>query len=120
MLSPAQQNISIVRGDDRDFLISFFDTESDAPIPLVDIADVWFTMRESWAGNDIDDAEAIFQVSLLGGGITTEGAYSVRLALPHTQTVLWTFNEYVHDVQISTVTGKLTTTQRGLVRVLGD
>lgn len=120
MPSPPLERFSVVRGDDRERIISFFDSETNAPVPLADIANVWFTMREGWAAAEEDDAAAIFQASLLGGGILPEGASSVRLTLPHAATAAWMADEYVYDVQVSTVAGLLTTTQRGFVRIEPD
>lgn len=111
MTTPNQQAITVVRGDDTTLTITF-----DQAVAEFD--DVWFTVRESWATSEEDDAGAVFSAEL-GGGITSTGTYTAEIALPNANTVTWLNDDYVYDVQVKS-SDKLYTTQRGTLRVIGD
>src|ERR1041384_2223342 len=120
MTAAFPQTVFVQRGDDDDKIIQFFVTDSGEPLPLSEIADIWFTVREGPASDEIDDSTAVFSASLLGGGISQIDDTSVLLELPHDLTVTWLENSYVHDVQIRLKNGKVVTTQFGPVRMSPD
>jgi hypothetical protein len=115
MATPTEQNIVVVRGDDDDKIISF------PGVDVADFEDAWFTVREKWrAEGDTSDSAVVFQAQLSVGGLSP-GASSdqLRLPLPSARTTTWWRDQYAYDVQVL-ASGKITTTQRGLIRMTAD
>jgi hypothetical protein len=62
----------------------------------------------------------VFQAKMSTGGMQAGStSKQLRLPLPSAQTTTWWFSQYVYDVQVS-AGGKITTTQRGILRVEPD
>lgn len=117
------QNIEITRGDDEDFLISFFqDDFEETPIPVSGFADVRFAIRTTWATTQTNDTDALY-VASLASGLSVYGESTLLLEIPDAVTQALAVDvsaPFVYDVQVLTSGGKRNTTQRGYIQIAPD
>lgn len=113
MTAPLIQPLNITRGDDWGGTFTFDQA-------VAGFAEISFTIRTAWATAQMDNTDAVFSATLTDGDIAVSGTYSATIDISHTDTITWTAEEYVYDVQIETVGGKLYTTQRGNLRMCPD
>lgn len=108
MTAPNQVNIALTRGDDYAADVTFDQAVSS-------FAEMRFTVREGWALSEADNTEATLSVLL-----TATGTNEALLELTSAQTQALEHDEYVYDIQVTTVGGKKYTTQRGPLRLEPD
>lgn len=113
MTQPTVENFSIVRGDDWSTVLRF----SQA---LSGFDEIEFTIRDTWASSETDNTGAVFAGSLTGGEIVADGTYDVTVSIPNATTLGMTGDEYRYDIQVTTVSDKIYTTQRGCIRMIPD
>ncbi len=113
MTAPLIQPINITRGDDWGGTFTFDQAISG-------FSEIWFTVRAAYATTETNNTDAIFSATLTDGDIAVSGAYAATIDVGHDVTLTWTSPEYVYDVQIETLGGKLYTTQRGNLRMCPD
>ncbi len=97
----------------------------DLPFTLTNIVAsqvtaAWFTVRErAPAATVLDDADAVQQVTLAGGGVTFPSATSGRVHIP-TFGALFTLSHYVYDLQVAGVDGEPLTLVGGQLTLTPD
>ena len=112
----------IRRGDDWDGVLTFRDHPE---LNLATVQQIWLTFRWKPAkpGVDVDDSNAIVQITMTGGGITVVDIPN-RIAnarLTPAQTRLFTKkDDAYYDVQVLTAEGKKKTTEDGTIPILGE
>lgn len=108
----ALQNLWVDRGDDVDFVISFFeDNFEESPIDVSNFVSARFSIREKWN-------EVPFFVASVGTGIDWLDGNAAALSLAKTLTsTLSTQKAYPYDVEVVTFAGKTHTTQRGYITI---
>lgn len=109
MSQPRIETIELTRGDDYAADIAFDQ-------PVAGFASMRFTIREEWARAETDNSGAVLTLEL-----TPTGTNTAALEISSAQSLALQFEQYVHDIQVVTVTGgKKYTTQRGPVIVGPD
>jgi len=112
MTLPNTENLTLVRGDDYSQAFEFTQTVSS-------FTQIYFTARVAYATYETDNSAAAFS-AMLGSGISAIGSNTVQLDITHAQSLTLTAASYYYDIQVLTTTGKIYTTQRGMLRVLSD
>ncbi len=113
MTLPTAENFSLVRGDDWSTAFRFDQAISG-------FSEIAFTIRETWAATETDNSSATFAATLTGGEITADGSYTINLSIPRSVTATMTSDQYRYDMQVTTVTDKVFTTQRGVIYMIPD
>ncbi len=114
MTQPVRQNLFAERGDTTAWTITFTQ-------PLSAFVEIWFTVRDGYAEEQADDADAVSQLKLSNGGITPTGADTASAEFSSAQTSAWSAEmQLTYDVQVRTTTGKIYTTQIGFIQLGPD
>lgn len=108
MSQPTIVNLQVTRGDD-------FGAEVTFDQAVAGFSEIRFTVRETWAASETDNAEAVYTATL-----TPSGTYTASFEIPNATTVTWLLDEYVYDVAVLTTGSKKYTTQRGTLRMTPD
>lgn len=113
MTEPKQQTLRAKRGDTKIWTITFDQAVSG-------YVEIWFTIRDGWATTEVDDADAISQKTLSGGGIATTGTYTADVEFSDVDALAWQKASYQYDIQIRTAQGRIFTTQYGSLMITPD
>ncbi len=115
---PNVQNLELYRDDDAEFLIHFYEPDTDAPLDAASVQEIRFVLRAARATTQTDDTDATF-VAVRGDGIEAHESGAAKLTIPRAVTRALARDVYQYDVQ-ATLQGKAKTTQTGVVAVRGD
>lgn len=113
MTRPNIENLTLVRGDDWSAVFEF-DQE------LSGFSEIAFTIRTDWATTETDNSGAVFAGTLTGGEIVPDTGRRVVIEIPNATTLAMAEPYYVYDMQVTTITDKIYTTQTGRIRMLRD
>ncbi len=105
-------NIVQTRGDTFEKVVTF-------SVDTSNFSAVYFTIRESWATTETDDATAVAKTSVALGGIVLSG-FTATITFSSAVTAGWLLDQYFYDVSVLTTAGKHLTTVRGKLRMDPD